>query len=65
MASSGIKKEESTTKPGEEEFGYLPPPRELLYREEGVKEKLLRKTKENPFVPIGKEFKSSDLRTRP
>ncbi|KAK7500693.1 hypothetical protein BaRGS_00007937 [Batillaria attramentaria] len=38
---------------GTEDFTYLPPPRPPMYREEGVKEKFIRKTKENPFVPIG------------
>lgn len=42
-------------KMGDEEFSYLPPPRDAsFYKEEGLKEKFYRKTKENPFVPLGK-----------
>ena len=52
MASSKL---EETLKTPSEEFVYLPPPREdLVWREEGLKEKFARKTKENPFVPLGK-----------
>lgn len=32
---------------------YLPPP-EPFYVQQGLKEKLIAKTKENPFVPLGK-----------
>ncbi|XP_076470470.1 HIG1 domain family member 2A, mitochondrial-like [Babylonia areolata] len=38
---------------GDDDFSYLPPERDVFYKEEGVKDKFLRKTKENPFVPIG------------
>ena len=51
MASPGSEKEKNM---GEEDFSYLPPPREIMYRQEGLKEKFIRKTKENPFVPAGK-----------
>ncbi|BFZ02262.1 hypothetical protein BsWGS_05301 [Bradybaena similaris] len=37
------------------ELSYLPVP-EPYYVQEGLREKLLRKTKENPFVPIGVIF---------
>ncbi|KAI8789392.1 HIG1 domain family member 2A [Biomphalaria glabrata] len=37
------------------EFAYLPPPAPF-YEQEGLKEKLIRKTKENPFVPLGVIF---------
>lgn len=38
------------------EFAYLPPPKEIVFGkyEEGLREKLVRKTKENPAVPFGK-----------
>ncbi|XP_059161681.1 HIG1 domain family member 2A-like [Physella acuta] len=36
---------------------YLPPP-EPFYVQQGLKEKLIAKTKENPFVPIGVIFTS-------
>ncbi|XP_041368138.1 HIG1 domain family member 2A, mitochondrial-like [Gigantopelta aegis] len=38
-----------------EEFAYLPPPTHdaSIYKQEGVKEKLIRKTKQNPFVVVG------------
>lgn len=40
----------------DEDFSYLPPPRDAgFYREEGLKEKFYRKTKENPFVPLGRK----------
>jgi hypothetical protein len=50
MASAGTK-----ARKDEEEFAYLPPPKEgsLFPKEEGLKDKFIRKTKENPFVPIG------------
>ncbi|KAL5021356.1 hypothetical protein ScPMuIL_000511 [Solemya velum] len=38
------------------EFLYLPPPDDdpgAMYREEGVREKFIRKTKENPAVLVG------------
>ncbi|KAL8609316.1 hypothetical protein ACOMHN_048872 [Nucella lapillus] len=38
---------------GNDDFSYLPPDRGFYQQEEGVKEKFFRKTKENPFVPIG------------
>ena len=38
----------------DEQLFYLPPPTPY-FEQEGIKEKMLRKTKENPFVPIGKE----------
>lgn len=50
MAVSEPKKEMQTQ---QDEFTYLPPPRESPYFTEGVKEKFIRKTKENPFVPVG------------
>merc|ERR1711860_429945 len=37
----------------QEDFSSFPPPREVFYNEEGVKEKFIRKTKENPAVPFG------------
>ncbi|KAH9524645.1 HIG1 domain member 2A [Bulinus truncatus] len=37
------------------EFDYLPPP-DPFYVQEGLKEKLIAKTKENPFVPLGVLF---------
>ncbi|KAK7110183.1 hypothetical protein V1264_014103 [Littorina saxatilis] len=52
MASTGSDVEKGKNM-GQEDFTYLPPPREVFYREEGVKEKFIRKTKENPFVPLG------------
>lgn len=36
------------------ELEYLPPPAPF-YQPEGLKEKLVRKTKENPFVPLGED----------
>ena len=49
-------------KPDDEEFSYLPAPRDAsMYKEEGLKEKFLRKTKENPFVPIGRKCPLSVL----
>ncbi|XP_071090677.1 HIG1 domain family member 2A, mitochondrial-like [Haliotis cracherodii] len=45
---------EIVQKPPPQEYAYLPPPREELgYYQEGLKEKFIRKTKDNPFVPIG------------
>ena len=38
--------------------GFTPLPR---HREEGFKDKFIRKTKENPFVPIGKLKKASTV----
>ena len=39
----------------EQEFAYLPPPTQdaSIYYQEGVKEKLIRKTKQNPFIIVG------------
>ncbi|CAG5124978.1 unnamed protein product [Candidula unifasciata] len=37
------------------DLSYLPPP-EPYYVQEGLREKLIRKTKENPFVPLGVIF---------
>ena len=37
-----------------ENFGYLELPKEGWMRQEGFKDKLIRKTKENPLVPLGK-----------
>ena len=49
-------------KSDDEEFSYLPAPRDAsMYKEEGLKEKFLRKTKENPFVPIGRKCPLSVL----
>ena len=47
---------ESPEKMEPPQFAYLPPPSESLYgyKEEGLKEKFIRKTKENPAVPFGK-----------
>ncbi|CAI9718421.1 Hypothetical predicted protein [Octopus vulgaris] len=52
MSSDVPKKIEKMDVP---EFAYLPPPKELVFGkyEEGLKEKLIRKTKENPAVPFG------------
>ncbi|XP_067657253.1 HIG1 domain family member 2A, mitochondrial-like [Haliotis asinina] len=46
--------ETTAQKPPPQEFAYLPPPRQDIgYHDEGLKDKFIRKTKENPFVPIG------------
>uniref|UniRef100_A0A0B6XYV5 HIG1 domain-containing protein n=1 Tax=Arion vulgaris TaxID=1028688 RepID=A0A0B6XYV5_9EUPU len=37
------------------ELSYLPPP-DPYYVQQGLREKFIRKTKENPFVPIGVVF---------
>lgn len=54
MSSSDSKSIEERMEPPQ--FAYLPPPGESLqmYKQEGLKEKLIRKTKENPAVPFGK-----------
>lgn len=53
MSSSDSKSIEERMEPPQ--FAYLPPPGESLqmYKQEGLKEKLIRKTKENPAVPFG------------
>ncbi|CAL1534487.1 unnamed protein product [Lymnaea stagnalis] len=38
-----------------DELSYLPPPAPF-YEQQGLKEKLIAKTKENPFVPLGVIF---------
>ncbi|XP_005105220.1 HIG1 domain family member 2A, mitochondrial [Aplysia californica] len=43
------------TRPNYEELAYLPPPTPF-YEQEGLREKFMRKTKENPFVPLGVVF---------
>ncbi|GAB1598672.1 HIG1 domain family member 2A, mitochondrial-like [Argonauta hians] len=37
------------------DFRYLPPPKDIIFGryEEGLRDKLVRKTKENPAVPFG------------
>lgn len=47
----GLPKKKFTT----EELSYLPPPA-LNYVQQGLREKLVSKCKENPFVPIGAVF---------
>jgi len=44
----------------DEDLMYLPPPAPF-FQQEGVKEKMIRKTKENPFVPIGCLFTAAVL----
>jgi len=44
----------------DEQLFYLPPPTPY-FEQEGIKEKMLRKTKENPFVPIGCLFTAAVL----
>eukprot|EP00745_Piridium_sociabile_P016121 TRINITY_DN23952_c2_g2_i1.p1 TRINITY_DN23952_c2_g2~~TRINITY_DN23952_c2_g2_i1.p1 ORF type:complete len:118 (-),score=26.79 TRINITY_DN23952_c2_g2_i1:658-984(-) len=53
MAEEGSTTKVKDKTMGDEDFSYLPPHRENMYKEEGLKEKFVRKTKENPFVPIG------------